>query len=139
MNREARKLPTAEVPERDTLQAEKRRTTHAYVAGALDEEEWRLRIVAIDDRLARIPGPFTGSVLFAGEKLRSLGQLWECMTTDERRDACRTLFEAIVIDTREKQLYFRPWPEFEPLFKARATYVGSLLGPPGFEPRTNRL
>ncbi len=139
VERASRKAPVADSGERERLQAERRRATNAYMAAALAEEEWRSRLAVIDGRLSRLAPVMPGGVVFAGERLASVSQLWGVMDVDDRREACRILFEAVSLDTRGHGLWLRPWPEFEPYFTARRDAVVSLLGPPGFEPRTNRL
>ncbi len=138
IDREARRLPKHDDGERTELEAKKRRATMAYVEAALSEQEWRLQLQAIDDRLARLPVGSPDVVRFAGERLTSIGQVWNGMTMEERREACRILFQWVRIDTRGKRLWVRPWPEFEPLFvirrdMCRPTCVG-MVPPAGLEP-----
>ena len=93
----------------------------------------------LTDRLARLPCGSPDVIRFAGERLASLGQLWDGMTMAEKREACRILFEEVRMDTGRKQLRLRPWPEFEPLFAMRremlmqANDVG-MVPPAGLEP-----
>jgi len=119
IDREARRLPeTDEDGRRGELLEDLRRVNNAYFGKKLDDNEWRLRTDAIQAQLARLPIRPT-SLVFAGERLLSIGQVWDGMTTPERREACRILFEEIRMNTREKRLWFRPWPEFQSLFDHR--------------------
>ena len=110
---------------------------NAGLEGDIEDAEKVARFAVIDNQLSRLPSPIPGGVVFAGEQLSTFGDLWELLTTDERRDACRTVFERVAVDTRCHEVFFKPWPEFDPYLKARR--VVCLVGPPGFEPRTNRL
>ncbi len=140
VERAARRAPRREdVGERERLSAEKRRSTTAYVEGALPEEEWRSRVKAINARLAVVGPAEPMEVEFAGEKLAAVGQLWECADVEDRREACRILFEGVYLDTRGRQVWLEPWPEFRRWFDARRSGDVVNVGPPGFEPRTNRL
>lgn len=128
----ARTMPVVDrSAERVSLMEEKKRATTAYVAGALEEVEWRRRVGAIDDRLSRLPAPLPGGVVFTGERLREVGQVWGVMKVEERREACRLLFEEIAVDVKARDVRVRPWPEFEPWFEARRELVGRLVGSPG--------
>ena len=64
-----------------------------------------------------------GGVLFGIERLRSVGEVWEGMTHEERREGCRLLFQSVQMDTRGKRLWLEPWPELDGLFAARRRYV----------------
>ena len=139
IDREARRLPKQDDSERKELEAKKRRATTAYVEGALSEQQWRLELQAIDDRLARLPVGSPDAVRFAGERLTSIGQVWDGMTMAERREACRILFNRVRIDTGRKRLWVRPWPEFEPLFVMRRDMCRNVIcvgmvPPAGLEP-----
>lgn len=132
VERAARRSPKREdAGERERLIAEKRRATTAYVAGALEEGEWRRRVAGIDGRLAVLGTGEPMAVEFAGEKLVRVGQLWEWADVEERRAACRILFEGVYLDTRLKEVWVRPWPEFVRWFDARRSGVVSVVGPPG--------
>lgn len=104
VDREARRLPVAhDDGRRSELLEDQRRVNNAYFARKMDDAEFRLRTDAIEAQLARLPVRPT-SVVFAGERLLSIGQVWDGMITAERREACRILFEEIRINTREKRL-----------------------------------
>ena len=119
IDREARRLPAVhDDGRRAVLVEDQRRVNTAYFARKLNDDEFRLRTDAIEAQLARLPVRPT-SVVFAGERLLSIGQVWDGMTTPERREACRILFEEIRMNTREKQLFLKPWPEFQALFDKR--------------------
>ena len=139
IDREARRLPKQDDSERKELEAKKRRATTAYVEAALSEQEWRLELQAIDDRLVRLPVGSPDILRFAGERLTSIGQAWDGMTMEERREACRILFQRVRMDTRGKRLWVYPWPEFEPLFvmrrnTCRQQICVGMVPPAGLEP-----
>ncbi len=127
VDREARRLDEREDEnaERVALEARKSRVTKAYVNGALSEREWQAQLRAIEDRLAKLRPTRRPAVSLAQERLASIGQLWDGMTAEERREACRILFEAVSLDTARRRLWVRPWPEFEPLFTLRRTLCES--------------
>ena len=139
IDRDARRMPKQDDGERKELEARKRRATTAYVEGTLSEQEWRLEVQVIDDRLTRLPVGSPDAIRFAGERLMSIGQVWDGMTMVEQREACRILFERVRLDTRRKRLWVRPWPEFQPLFVMRRDMcegpvcVG-MVPPAGLEP-----
>ncbi len=119
VDREARQLPAPrDDGRRGELLEDQRRVNNAYFARKLSDDEFRLRTDAIEAQLARLPVRPT-SLVFAGERLLSIGQVWDGMTMPERREACRVLFEEIRMNTREKRLWLRPWPEFQALFDNR--------------------
>lgn len=134
VDRDARRLPVVDSRElRERLQAEQARVTTAYLEEAISEREWRARKEDIKTRLARLPGEQPARVLFAGERLTSMGQAWGIMSVEARREACRIVFERVLVDTRAHRVAVTPWNDFEPAFAARRAEVCG-LGPPGFEP-----
>lgn len=70
---------------------------------------WQRIARAVDERLARMPAALPGGILFAGERLKSVAELWDGMTHEEQREACGLLFERVALDTRVKQLLVKPW------------------------------
>ena len=131
VGRAARKGPVASSGERERLLLERRRVSNVYQAGVIDEVEWRSRLGVIDGRVARLPVGAPGGVVFAGEQLAGFGQIWDVATMEERREVCRVVFEAVAVDTRGHEVWFRPWPEFAPYLAAQRERVVSLVGPPG--------
>lgn len=112
--------------ERERLLGEKRRLTHAWLRpdhGGLDEVEYDRIMDALEERLARLPSPLPTGLLFAGARLAEVGQVWAVMTREESREACRLLFERVELDVRGGQVWLRPHPEFEGLFRSRQGYV----------------
>lgn len=104
IDREGRRLPRGDDDgRRAELLEDQRRVNNAYFARKLSDDEFRLRTDAIGAQLARLPVRPT-SLVFAGERLLSIGQVWDGMTTPERREACRVLFEEVRMNTREKRL-----------------------------------
>ena len=119
IDREARRRPDTDADgRRAELQEDLRRANNAYFAKKMTDDEWSLRTDAIQAQMARLPVQPT-SLVFAGERLLSIGQVWDGMTTPERREACRIIFQEIRMNTREKRLWLRPWPEFQALFDHR--------------------
>lgn len=134
VSRAARSAPsTRDDEERARLLASKRRATTAYLDGALEEGEWRQRVGEIDGALSALGSPEPMAVEFAGEKLATVGQLWEWASVEEQREACRILFEGVLLDTRHQRMWLKPWAEFRAYFSARRDEVVSLVGPPGGE------
>ena len=105
--------------QREGLEAERKRATNAYIAGALADNEWRLRLLTIDDRLARLPTRHVESPITHAERLTGLSDIWEGASHEEKREALRCLFQGIHITVRERKVWVQPWPELEPLFAAR--------------------
>ena len=140
VDREARRVVRGDgfAGERAQLEGERRRATRAYVAGQLPEDEWQRITGAIDGRLAGMPSGLPGGVVFGMERLKSVGRVWAGMTEDERREGVRLLFESVVMDTRAKRMWLKPWAEVEEVFRLRRGYVG-LAPPVGFEPTTSRV
>lgn len=143
VDREARTVPAStDDGRRKALEAERRRITNAYLAGALGDDEWRSRLGEVDAQLRRLPDPGRApeAVQFAGERLIGIGQVWQVATPADRREACQLLFRSVAVDTRTRWVGTEPWPEFARYFAARreevrrARGVVSLVGPPGFEP-----
>jgi hypothetical protein len=77
------------------------------------------RLRAIDAELARLKKSNTDQIVIAGERLLSIGQVWNGMTADERREACRILFGSIRMNPREKKLWPDPSGEFAEAFEQR--------------------
>jgi site-specific DNA recombinase len=91
IDREARRLPQADDDgRRAELLEDRRRANNAYFARTIDDAEFRRRTDAIEARLARLPVRPT-TLVFAGERLLSIGQVWDGMTTAERREASRSV------------------------------------------------
>jgi hypothetical protein len=139
IDREARRLPKQDDGERKELEAKRRRATMAYVEAALSEQEWRLELQAIHNRFARLPVGSPDIIHSAGERLASIGQVWDGRTMEERREACRILFQWVRMDTRGKRLWVRPWPDFGPLFvmqrdTCRGGICVGMVPPAGLEP-----
>ncbi len=129
VDRSARKAPAPQDDRRSKLMATKKRLTNAYIAGARSEAEWRAEAKTLDEQLGRLPPDNPTAVVFAGGRLISIGQIWSGMTTDERRETLRILFQSVKMNTRDKRLWLEPWPEFAPLFAMRRDYC--VHGTPG--------
>lgn len=138
VDRAARRQPERDVyaGERSELEQERKRATRAYIAGALGEEEWRRVTEALDARLASLPAALSGGVLFGLERLRSVGEVWDGMTVEERREGARLLFERVEMDTRGRRVWVKPWGELEELFRDRRAWCVGSAPPAGLEPAT---
>ncbi|NJD64191.1 MAG: hypothetical protein FIB00_02915 [Chloroflexi bacterium] len=125
IDREARRLPQGDAyaAERTELVGSRRRATRAYVAGDLEEAEWNRIKTAIDARLAAIPAPLPGGVLFGLERLIEVGRVWDGMAQEEQREGVRLVFERVELDTANKLIWLKPWPEFDSLFRHRREFV----------------
>jgi DNA invertase Pin-like site-specific DNA recombinase len=121
VEREAKRPPQeSETRERERreLEERRRRATKAYLAGALAEREWSAELRAIDDRLAALR-EVSPSLAQSQRRLTGIGELWDGMTLAERREACRTLFAEVRVDTVRREVWVTPWPEFAALFALR--------------------
>lgn len=116
---EARRIPPADDGQRAKLLERKRRVTKAFMSESLGDDEWSQEIEAINDQLSRMPAVVPAALRVSKERLVSMHQVWRGMTNDEKREACRILFERVRMDTLGKQLWLHPWPEFQPLFANR--------------------
>jgi hypothetical protein len=103
----------------ESLAAKKRRYTNAYLAEMMPEAQWRAHLAAIEAELLQLTEQRPDAIVIAGDRLVSIGQVWEGMTVEERREACRILFRSVHMNPREKRLWLDPWPEFVPLFEIR--------------------
>jgi DNA invertase Pin-like site-specific DNA recombinase len=132
VEREARKAPKAEVEvPRKSLLAEKTRITNAYLAGALEESAWRIRLADVDRRLKAAPVRQTAPVRNALDRVRSFAELWDGASVAVRRQACQLLFESVAADMDTHTVHLKPWDEFQPLFELRRAYVGMPKNPAG--------
>ena len=123
--------------ERERLQEEKRRATNAYLAGALEEAEWKERLAAIEGRLRVLPNGLAGGVLFGSKRFESLAGVWVGMTVEEKREVMRTVFERVHVDVGRRELGFAVREEFVGLFEDRRRWVLVGLVPRvGLEPTT---
>ena len=120
IEREARRIPVAEGhSRRKGLEAKKQRYTNAYLADMMPEAQWRAHLAAIETELHQLKDQPPDAILVAGERLVSIGQVWDGMTTEEKREACRALFRSVQMNPREKRLWLDPWPEFTEVFEYR--------------------
>ena len=129
IDRDARRLLPTDGQQRKKLEGLRTRYNEAFFAEAMDKTEWKRRIANLNEELARLPVDQPNAVVFAGQRLRSIGQVWSGMTIGERREACQILFESVKMDTATKQLWLQLWPEFQPLFDNRRELCR--LGTPG--------
>jgi hypothetical protein len=120
------KLPQSEdVVRREAVLAEKKRITNAYMAGAVDEGEWRSRIAEIDRRLKQLPAK-ASTQRIARQRLTSWAQLWDGAPIEVRRQACAQLFQSVTVDMQSHTLRLQPWDEFRPMFELRRAFVDGL-------------
>lgn len=125
VDRDARRMPKGDAfaREREQLEAQRRRAARAFVSGMLGEQELEEMRTAIDARLAQLPAALPGGVLFALERLVSVGQVWDGMTHEERRQGVRLLLEEVQVDVRSKRLWLKPWEEVEDVMRLRREFV----------------
>lgn len=130
VDREARRVPKADAyaEERSRLLNERRRASRLYIAGDLEDEEWGRIRESIDARVASLPSPLPGGVLFQLERLKSVGEVWDGMTVAEKREGVRLLFERVEMDTRAKAVWLKPWEEVEHVFRMRREWCVRLGG-----------
>jgi DNA invertase Pin-like site-specific DNA recombinase len=120
IEREARRMPVTDVAfRRKSLEAKKQRYTNAYLAEVMPEAQWRAHLAAIEAELLQLAEQRPDQIVIAGARLLSIGQVWEGMTMEEKREACRILFRSVQMNPREKRLWLDPWPEFTELFEYR--------------------
>lgn len=122
LERRARQLPAADQGEREKLQAERRRAAKAWIAGELEERDYREVMDAIDARLARL-APAVGRVVFTGRKFRSMADVWAVASAEKKREILRVLWERIYVDLEARRVWFRPHPDFEAVFQSRRRWV----------------
>lgn len=125
MDRQARRAqPVGRFDEeRSELEAERKRAVRAFVKGQMSEAECDAVTGAIDARLASLPSGLAGGVLFGLERLRSVGQVWDGMTSGEKREGLGLLFERVELDMRGKRMWLKPWAEVEEVVRLRREYV----------------
>jgi Resolvase, N terminal domain/Recombinase len=120
IDREARIITSDTSSERRKLETKRRKIHDAYFEQEiLTKEEFKKRGGEVDAALAQLGPERPQEIVFAKERLVSIGQVWTGMNIAERREACRILFQRVRMNTREKKLWIDPWPEFTPLFELR--------------------
>ncbi len=129
VDRSARRIEPVDDGQRKRLETRRRKINDAYFGDEIEKPEWQRRLADVDQQIDVLPAATPETVVFARKKLESIGQVWVGMTVNEKREACRILFEGIKMNTRQKQMRFRPWPEFQKLFEMRAEFCR--LGTPG--------
>src|SRR5207253_2279073 len=77
----------------------------------MTKEEFSRRMSKVDADLARLGPAEPQAIIFAKDRLVSIGQVWTGMNIDERREACQILFQRVRMNTREKKLWLEPWSE----------------------------
>lgn len=123
LERRARKVPAKDTGERTRLVEERKRATRAWVAGDLDEAEYRLVKDAIDARLERVPSGLPGGVLFGSKQFKTLADVWAVQSLERKRAALRVMWERVYVDLEARRVWFRPRREFEAVFKDRRGWV----------------
>lgn len=91
-----------------------------------------MKLAALDEEMAQVVVE-PARVAVAREQLFSLGQAWQAASTDQRREWVRLVFKAVYANARQREMLFRPWEDFLPLFQERREWVCS-LGPAGSKP-----
>lgn len=127
VDREGRRLSkgsnaAAELRRQELLER-KRRAGHALVQGSLDVAEHDRLVDEIARELAQLPPANVERVRFRGERLVSMGQVWDVATDGQRRELAREVLATVEFELRSRELWLRPQEEYEPLFAARRRWV----------------
>lgn len=125
---EAARMPDGVEHRRAELKESLHRLQMEYVNGRLDGDEYDELRRPFEDELAFLPARRL-DVVRAITQFESFGELWDSGSPEARNDACQVVFDAIVLDLRERRIVeARVAPEFEPLVQLRsALYVGDTL------------
>lgn len=122
VEQKARNVPDDASDRRKELQACYKRAQREHIFGRLDDETWNQMASEFQHELAMLPES-PSALRRQLERLTSFADLWTSAGAETRNEACRVVFEAIVLDMKNKTLCLKPWPEFEPLLSTRAVYV----------------
>lgn len=115
---EASKLPEDVVSQRQELEETLRRVQKEYFGRRLEESAYMALRRDYEGQLSHLPAG-RRDLLDAITQLESFGDLWVPASAEARNDACRTVFDRVVLDLRNKTIEVCPAQEFEPLFQLR--------------------
>ena len=110
--------------ERDALVERRRRLARAYADGAFSNDEYDERAADLDARIRAATAPAASAIEDAAGLLRSLPQLWELATPQERRRLIAPLLEHIYVDVDAKRVSgLDPAPAFRKLLEGAVQSV----------------
>jgi hypothetical protein len=121
---EAAKLPLNVEVRRHQLQDSIRRMQKEYLARRLDEAEYLSLRSEHEGELSLLP-LVRHDLVVAARQMEAFGEMWDSASPRARNEACRLVFESVVLDMRARTVVeVKPYPEFEPLFRLRrSVYV----------------
>lgn len=119
---EARKVPDDSASKRRDIGAAYKRAQREFIAGRLDQSSWDEMADEFQRELALLPEKPSVLLQQLG-RLTCFADLWDSASPETRNEACRLVFESVVLDMLNKTIRMKPWPEFEPLLRARTHYV----------------
>lgn len=125
---EARKLPADVATRRSEIEETLHRIQKDYFARRLAEAEYLAMRREYDAELALVPAT-SHALLHAAAKVESFADLWVDASAETRNDACRTVFDRVEFDMRNRTLEFYPAVEFDPLFQLRQSLHVSDIRP----------
>lgn len=108
---------------RQDIEEQKRRVTHAYFTGGIDDAEYHRRIAALAASLSDLADP-VAVLMFVGERVTAMATVWRIALPEERRTLARELLRSVRLDTGAQRLWLEPWPEYAPLFAERREFNG---------------
>ena len=114
----AGKLPEDVVERRTQIAEARRRLQKEYLAGRLEEPEYDALRLDYDNELALLPTA-RRDLVDPLAKMESFSSLWGAGSAEARNDACRAVFDRVVLDMQKQTIEFYPAQEFEPLFRVR--------------------
>lgn len=115
------------LPDRTRIQTRLERGQDEYLNGRLSKERWEQVFQECQSDLMAVRDAAAIPLAQTNARVKSFVELWDGASPETRNEACRVIFEEAVIDFAAKKLRLKPWPEFEPLFDARARYVEPTL------------
>ncbi len=121
---EARKVPNDSASKRRDIEAAYKRAQREFIAGRLDQSSWDEMADEFQRELALLPEKPSALLEQLG-RLTCFGELWDSASAETRNEACKLVFESVVLNMGAKTLSLKPWPEFEPLLSTRLVYVTS--------------
>lgn len=130
VDEQARQIPSGTPDCRRGLQTELDRAQRDYHKGRMTEEAWDEVYDRITRELAMLPVAVP-VLQKAANRLESFACLWDAASPQAKNEACKLIFQRTVIDFDKREVSLEPWPEFVPLFEARARYVEETQRAPG--------
>jgi hypothetical protein len=119
---QARTAPEASLDRCREVEAYQERVRRDFHAGRTSEETWARIFDETQRELAALP-KLPNNLAKLGQRVKSFAELWDGASAEAKNQTCRVLFEEVILNMRAETVEFTPWPEFRPLFDARAHYV----------------